>query len=273
VLSGEVSSQFLSALLMVAPMVGGGVEIKVGGELVSKPYVDITLSVMRAFGLPKSCIRRDGYRCFTIKPGSYSAARYDCPPDATAASYFWGAAAVTGSTCVIDGLTRQDIQGDVQFVDALARMGCQVLEFPKGLGVRGLSPRAISADMSAMPDCAQTLAVVCAFAEGTSRLTGLSTLRVKETDRIAALSTELRKLGVVTRFGPDWLEVDGRGDIDVAPAKRAPTIKTYEDHRMAMSFAIAGLRTPLHIGQPEVVSKSFPGFWEYWKQITSPASG
>lgn len=305
VLSGEVSSQFLSALLLVAPMVGGGVEIEVRGELVSKPYVDITLSVMRAFGLPDSCIKRDGYRKFVVKPGTYGCERYECPPDATAASYFWGAAAVTGGTCVIDGLTRQDVQGDVHFVDALERMGCQVLEFPNGLGVRGLSPqgtvpavrtgrerrvqspkagtvplRAIEADVSAMPDCAQTLAVVCAFAQGTSRLTGLSTLRVKETDRIAALQAELKKLGVGTRAGQDWLEIDGLGSRAQSPerkrrvrSQKAPTIQTYEDHRMAMSFAIAGLITPLRIEHPEVVSKSFPGFWEYWGKLTSPASG
>jgi 3-phosphoshikimate 1-carboxyvinyltransferase len=305
-LSGEVSSQFLSALLLVAPMVGKGVTIEVRGELVSKPYVDITLNVMRAFGLPKSCIKRVGYRKFIVKPGSYGCERYECPPDATAASYFWGAAAVTGSTCVIDGLTRQDIQGDVRFVDALERMGCQVLEFPNGLGVRGPVARGDRRERTretrsgsregpvsgpalltgegdratlcssgtvpcdAMPDCAQTLAVVCAFAQGTSRLTGLSTLRVKETDRIAALCAELAKLGVTTRSGPDWLEIDGRGAACCAPTKRAPTIKTYEDHRMAMSFAIAGLIVPLRIEHPEVVSKSFPGFWDYWKKLSEP---
>lgn len=281
-LSGEVSSQFLSALLLVAPMVGGGVEIEVRGELVSKPYVDITLSVMRAFGLPDSCIKRDGYRKFVVKPGTYGCERYECPPDATAASYFWGAAAVTGGTCVIDGLTRQDVQGDVHFVDALERMGCQVLEFPNGLGVRGQSPlrSAGTVPCDAMPDCAQTLAVVCAFAQGTSRLTGLSTLRVKETDRIAALQAELKKLGVGTRAGQDWLEIDGLGSRAQSPerkrrvrSQKAPTIQTYEDHRMAMSFAIAGLVTPLRIAHPEVVSKSFPGFWEYWGKLTSPASG
>ncbi len=289
VLSGEVSSQFLSAVLMVAPMVGKSVTIEVRGELVSKPYVDITLNVMRSFGLPDSCIKRMGYRRFVVKPGSYGCERYECPPDATAASYFWGAAAVSGSMCVIDGLTRQvegsggareselrewafPLQGDVRFVDVLERMGCQVLEFPNGLGVKGHARAAIKADMSAMPDCAQTLAVVCAFAQGTSRLTGLSTLRVKETDRIAALCVELAKLGVVTRSGDDWLEVDGRGDKYFATTKRAPTIKTYEDHRMAMSFAIAGLITPLKIEHPEVVTKSFPGFWEYWDKITSRRS-
>ncbi len=308
VLSGETSSQFLSALLLVAPMVRGGVTIEVRGELVSKPYVDITMSVMRAFGLPEKCIKRDGYRKIAISPGSYSCGRYECPPDATAASYFWGAAAVTGSTCVIDGLTRQDVQGDVRFVDALERMGCEVLEFPNGLGVRGprgLSPvraahrvdcppirsaqaapkkgtvhspsklrSAGTVPCDAMPDCAQTLAVVCAFAQGTSRLTGLSTLRVKETDRIAALCAELAMLGVTTRSGLDWLEIDGLGCRAQSPerkrrvrSQRTPIIKTYEDHRMAMSFAIAGLRKPLRIAHPEVVSKSFPRFWEYWKRL------
>ncbi len=320
VLGGEVSSQFLSALLMVAPMVGKGVTIEVRGELVSKPYVDITLSVMRAFGLPEACIKRGGYRKFVIKPGSYGCDRYECPPDATAASYFWGAAAVTGGTCVIDGLTRQvegsggareselrerAFGGDVHFVRVLERMGCQVIEFPNGLGVRGpvargdrrertretrsgsregpvsgrahntgegarATLRAIEADMSAMPDCAQTLAVVCAFAQGTSRLTGLSTLRVKETDRIAALCAELGKLGVVTRSGSDWLEIEGRGqksEVRGQKSKATPVIETYEDHRMAMSFAIAGLMTPLRIEHPDVVSKSFPNFWEYWERL------
>ncbi|KAA0217765.1 3-phosphoshikimate 1-carboxyvinyltransferase [bacterium] len=277
VLSGEVSSQFLSALLLVAPMVGDGVTIEVRGELVSKPYVDITLNVMRAFGMPDGCIEREGYGQFVVKPASYSCQRYECPPDATAASYFWGAAAVTGSTCVIDGLTRQDVQGDVGFVDLLQRMGCEVLELPNGLGVRGAgeghgtSLRSLEADMGAMPDCAQTLAVVCAFADGTSRLTGLSTLRVKETDRIAALQAELKKLNIVTRAGADWLEIDGRGAMWHAPAQRAPTIKTYEDHRMAMSFAIAALRTPLRIAHPEVVSKSFPGFWQHWSGLHAHA--
>jgi 3-phosphoshikimate 1-carboxyvinyltransferase len=196
---------------------------------------------------------------------------YACPPDGTAASYFWGAAAVAGGKCVIDGLTRQDVQGDVKFVELLGQMGCEILEFPNGLGV-GVAPsgrtlQAIEADLSALPDCAQTLAVVCAFAEGTSRLTGLATLRVKETDRIAALQAELKKLGVETRSGPDWLEIDGNGNRSPERERRV-VIETYDDHRMAMSFAIAGLRVPLEIEHPECVSKSFPTFWEYWDRLT-----
>ena len=284
-MKGDVSSQFVSALLMVGPSRGGGIEIEIEGELVSKPYVDITIEVMKAFGFE---VERDGYQWFrALETGNAGRVPYTCPPDGTAASYFWGAAAVAGGKCVIDGLTRQDVQGDVKFVDILERMGCEVLEFPNGLGVkRGqtlfshaktgsdpLSPlRAVQADLSALPDCAQTLAVVCAFAEGTSRLTGLGTLRVKETDRIAALQAELKKLGVETRAGDDWLEIDGRGQTPFSQAKTGsdPLVATYDDHRMAMSFAIAGLRVPLEIENPECVSKSFPTFWDYWARLQSP---
>lgn len=268
-LGGGVSSQFLSALLMVAPTRAGGVVIDVEGELVSKPYVEITLQVMRAFGIPDDAVERGGYGRFSVSPARYRAVRYACPPDGTAASYFWGAAAVARGKCVIDGLTRQDVQGDVKFVEFLERMGCKVLEFPNGLGVDATKVgelKAVDADLSALPDCAQTLAIVCAFANGTSRLTGLGTLRVKETDRIAALQAELKKLGVDTRAGEDWLEVDGpcrfAGDASIAP-----TISTYDDHRMAMSFAIAGLRVPVAIEDSECVSKSFPNFWEYWDKL------
>lgn len=287
-LRGDVSSQFLSALLMVGPTRGGGIEIEIEGDLVSKPYADITLQVMTAFGFE---VERDGYRWFRALESRGGAPRdrgrgvhatnYGCPPDGTAASYFWGAAAVAGGKCVIDGLTRLDVQGDVQFVEMLERMGCEVLEFPNGLGVqRGQTPlskrmgsdplpplKAVSADLSALPDCAQTLAVVCAFADGTSRLTGLRTLRVKETDRIAALQNELKKLGVVTRAGDDWLEVDGKGPFADASGSDPVAISTYDDHRMAMSFAIAGLCVPLEIENPECVSKSFPTFWEFWDQL------
>lgn len=264
-LAGNVSSQFLSAVLMVAPTRAGGVEIEIEGEMVSKPYVEITLQVMRAFGFPDSAVERDGYVRLNIHEAPYRPTHYSCPPDGTAASYFWGAAAVTRSKCVIDGLTRRDVQGDTQFVESLERMGCEVLEFPNGLGVDATNAaelNAVQADFSELPDCAQTLAIVCAFANGTSRLTGLGTLRVKETDRIAAIQAELKKLSVDTRAGDDWLEVDGPvGFNDGA------TIQTYDDHRMAMSLAIAGLKVPVEIEDPECVSKSFPTFWDYWSKL------
>ena len=264
-LPGNVSSQFLSALLMVAPTRAGGIEIEIEGDLVSKPYVEITLEVMRAFGIPDDAIEREGYTRFKIAETQYRAADYNCPPDGTAASYFWGAAAVARGRCVIDGLKREDVQGDTRFVEYLERMGCEVLEFPNGLGVDASGVEelsAIEADLAALPDCAQTLAVVCAFAKGTSQLTGLGTLRVKETDRIAALQTELEKLGVTTRAGDDWLEIDG-GSKFASDA----LIHTYDDHRMAMSFAIAGLRVPIEIEDPDCISKSFPNFWEYWAKL------
>ncbi|MEE9312955.1 MAG: 3-phosphoshikimate 1-carboxyvinyltransferase, partial [Planctomycetota bacterium] len=268
-IAGDVSSQFLSALMMVAPSRGGGIVINVEGELVSKPYADITLQVMRDMGLPTECIKRDGYACFEIAEGEYGTPEYSVPPDGTAASYFWGAAAVASSKCVIDNLTRQDVQGDVAFVDALEKMGCKVLEFPNGLGIdASMVPvlKSIEWDMAAMPDCAQTLAVVCAFAVGTSRLTGLGTLRVKETDRIAALQAELAKLGVKTKAGDDWLEIVGKPDLKLdSPV----SIATYEDHRIAMSFALAGLRVPIEIEELDVVGKSFPHFWDVWNELGS----
>ena len=145
-------------------------------------------------------------------------------------------------------------------------LGGQTLFSQAKTGSDPLPPlRAAAADLSALPDCAQTLAVVCAFAEGTSRLTGLGSLRVKETDRIAALQAELKKLGVETRAGEDWLEIDG--PLAYASRSKPLCIATYDDHRMAMSFAIAGLHVPLEIENPECVSKSFPTFWEYWDKL------
>ena len=254
---------------MVAPTRVGGLEIEIAGDLVSKPYVEITLQVLRAFGVPESALERAGYARFKILEAPYRPTHYTCPPDGTAASYFWGAAAVARGKCVIDGLTRQDVQGDVEFVEFLERMGCEVLEFPNGLGVDATKVgelKPVTVDLSALPDCAQTLAVVCAFAKGTSRLTGLGTLRVKETDRIAALQAELKKLGVETRAGEDWLEVDGTGNRSPERERRV-VIQTYDDHRMAMSFAIAGLEVPAEIEDAECVSKSFPNFWEYWDRL------
>ncbi|MHC4840222.1 MAG: 3-phosphoshikimate 1-carboxyvinyltransferase [Planctomycetota bacterium] len=266
-IAGDVSSQFLSALMMVAPTRGGGVTIDVDGELVSKPYADITLQVMRDMGLSDDYVKRDGHTRFIIGEGEYGAPEYSVPPDGTAASYFWGAAAITGSKCVINNLTRQDVQGDVAFVGLLEQMGCKVLEFQDGLGIDATGAGALSAhdaDLSALPDCAQTLAVVCAFAKGTSRLSGLGTLRVKETDRIAALQEELGKLGVQTQAGDDWLEIEGNPELKLADPVN---IATYDDHRMAMSFALAGLRVPVNIEEPDVVSKSFPTFWDVWSEV------
>ncbi|MBX3473634.1 MAG: 3-phosphoshikimate 1-carboxyvinyltransferase [Planctomycetes bacterium] len=267
VLPGGVSSQFLSALLMVAPALAQPTTIRIAGELVSKPYVEITLEVMQAFGIPQACIQRDGYRSFRITPHPYApVGEYRCPPDGTAASYFWGAAAITGSVCVIDGLALNSPQGDVRFVLALEQMGCQVLQPGGGLGVSGpasLGP--VRVDLSDLPDCAQTLAVVAAFAEGTSRLEGLSTLRRKETDRVAALQAELSKFLVATEVEGDSLIVHG--------GARPPTepIATYEDHRMAMSFALAGLKLRgVRVEHPDVVSKSFPTFWEYLARLLPP---
>ncbi len=266
-LAGGVSSQFLSALLMVAPSLAQPTTVAIEGELVSKPYVEITLEVLHAFGLPTACVERQGYSSFRVTPhGLLAPAEYRCPPDGTAASYFWGAAALTASCCVIDGLSLQSPQGDVKFVRILQSMGCRVLSPGGGLGISGPPGglHATRADVGDLPDCAQTLAVVAAFARGTTRLDGISTLRRKETDRVAALATQLSKLGAkVNALGEDSMEI--------TPGKVKPgscTIETYDDHRMAMSFALAGLKVAgVQIADPGVVSKSFPNFWEFWGRL------
>ena len=259
-LRGDVSSQFLSALLQVVPYAARDVQIEIVGDLVSKPYVDITQSVMRAFGVD---FENDGYRRLGVRAGQrYHGCDYAIEADASNASYFLAAAAVTGGTVTLENLGTDSIQGDARFVDVLEQMGCQVTRGPK-IALSGPDKlRALDVDMEAIPDTAQTLAVVCAFADGPSRLTGLASLRVKETDRLQAITKELTKLGVSVEEGRDSWRI-------VPPANRelnGATIDTYQDHRMAMSFAIAGLRIPgLIINDPGCVAKTFPDFWERWE--------
>lgn len=265
-IDGSASSQFLSALLLVAPGLPEPTEIVVEGDLVSRPYVEATLSVMHAFGLPEHAVSRDGCARFAVRPAPYIFRAWRSPPDATGAGYFWAAAAVCRGRVVIDGLTAGSPQSDVRLVEILSRMGCRALAFSDGLGIDAagvaeLQP--VEADLSDLPDSAQTLAVVCAFAHGRSRLTGLSTLRHKETDRLAALHAELAKLGVASRFGDDWLEIDGAPE-----GLHGGRIAAYNDHRMAMSFAVAGLGLPgVEIENPACVSKSFPDFWQRLERL------
>lgn len=265
-LPGGVSSQFLSALLMVAPCLPQPSAIRIEGELVSRSYVDITLEVMRAFGLPPKSVSHEGYRTFYVQPSRYvSPPTFACPPDAGGAGYFWAAAAISGGCSVVDGLSLESPQGDVQLARMLARMGCELVELPGALGIRGTSKlNAIEAELSDLPDCALTLAVVAAFARGTSLLRGLGTLRHKESDRLSAVCAALAKLGVEAGIeADDSLRVNGTG----GTMRPGGSINTYRDHRMAMSFALAGLRTPLQIEDPGVVSKSFPAFWQYFDRL------
>jgi 3-phosphoshikimate 1-carboxyvinyltransferase len=259
-LRGDVSSQFLSALLQITPYAQQDVEISIVGDLISKPYVDITQSVMAAFGTE---FANDNYTHLTVRAGQrYQAQDYAIEADASNASYFLAAAAVTGGTVTLANLGSHSIQGDARFVDVLERMGCRI-ERGSMLSVAGpLRLRAVEANMEAIPDTAQTLAVLCAFADGPSRITGLASLRVKETDRVLAITQELRKLGVGVEEGPDFWVIH-------PPAGGKYTgagIDTYEDHRMAMAFAVAGLRIPgIVIHDPGCVAKTFPDFWQRWE--------
>ena len=259
-LRGDVSSQFLTALLQVAPYAHTDVEIEIIGDLISKPYIDITQAVMASFGVG---MENDGYRFLRIRAGQrYGGREYAVEADASNASYFLGAAAVSSGTVTLENLGASSIQGDIKFVDMLERMGCTVTHGVGTLTLTGPTRlHAIEADMAAIPDTAQTLAIVAGFADGPSHLTNLASLRVKETDRVRAVAHELPKLGVRVEEGPDdWIIHPPAGD-RYTPA----TIDTYDDHRMAMSFAIAGLRVPgVVINDPGCVAKTFPDFWMRW---------
>jgi len=256
---GTRSSQFFSAILMAAPHAQTDVTIEVVGELVSKPYVGITLRVMRDFGVN---VEDHDYRSFHVPGGQrYQARDFTIEPDASNASYFWAAAAIGGGPVRVTGLTSSSRQGDVGFVQVLERMGCTVREDDQGIEVSGGQLRGGEFDLRDMPDTAQTLAVVALFAEGPTTIRGIGNLRIKETDRIHALARELSKLGADVEEGDDYLVV--------SPAPlTAAAIDTYDDHRMAMSFALAGARVPgLVVLDPDCVAKTYPGYFEDVRRI------
>ena len=269
---GDVSSQYLSALLMALPMTGARTEIEVEGELISKPYVEITLNLMRRFGVK---VERDGWKTFTIPAGRYaSPGEMRVEGDASSASYFLAAGAISGLSgggpVRVEGVGRASIQGDVRFTEVLERMGASIsmgenwIECAAGPGARArgrLEP--IDADLNHIPDAAMTAAVAALFAGGTSTLRNIASWRVKETDRIAAMATELRKLGATVDEGADSLSV-------TPPAALRPaTIDTYDDHRMAMSFSLAALGgIKVRINDPGCVGKTFPGYFDALASIS-----
>jgi 3-phosphoshikimate 1-carboxyvinyltransferase len=251
---GGVSSQYFSALLMVGPCTKRGITLEVDGDLVSKPYIDVTMQAMQAFG---AGARREGYARFVAPPGAYRATEYDVEPDASGASYFFAAAAVTRGRVVVPGLGSRSLQGDLDFVRLLERMGCRVRQTETETEVEGTGElRGIEADMSNLSDTAQTLAAVAPFASGPTRVTGIGFIRRKETNRIAAVVTELNRLGIRAEEHADGFVVH--------PGTPKPArIETYDDHRMAMSFAVIGLGAPgIEIADPGCVSKTFPEFFE-----------
>ena len=249
---GDVSSQFLSGLLMAAPYADEPVRLEVVGELVSKPYVEMTLAVMRDFGVE---VVGGDLRAFDIPRRSYVGREYTIEPDASAASYFFAAAAITGGSLTVEGLSRASLQGDVAFVDVLEQMGCRVDASAESITVTGGALRGIDVDMNAISDTVQTLAAVALYAEGPTTVHGVGHIRHKETDRLHALAVELRKLGAVVDERPDGLRIEPR---EVRPA----AIDTYDDHRMAMSLSLVGLRAPgVVIREPGCTSKTYPQYF------------
>jgi 3-phosphoshikimate 1-carboxyvinyltransferase len=253
---GDVSSQFLSGLLMAAPCALRDVELLVVGVLVSQPYIHMTLAVMRAFGVEIEAA--DDLSRFLIHGARrYEARAYDIEPDASAASYFFGAAAIAGGQATVEGLSRNSLQGDVAFADVLAQMGCRV-EYDDARNrttVTSGELRGIDVNMNAISDTVQTLGAVALFAEGPTTIAGVGHIRHKETDRIGALATELRKLGATVEEFSDGLRI-------TPGALNGAAIDTYDDHRMAMSLALAGLRIPgVRINDPGCTAKTYPGFF------------
>jgi len=258
---GDISSQFLSGLLMASPLAQNNVELLVEGELVSQPYVTMTIGVMREFGVEA---HYSGLSRFLIAGQQrYRGCEYAIEPDASAASYFWGLAAVTGGEVTVEGLGQHALQGDVAFVQCLEQIGCRVSYNGRGTTVTASAAplRGIDVDMNAISDTAQTLAVVALFADGPTTIRGVAHIRHKETDRIGDLARELRKLGAKVDEFPDGLR------ITPAPLHGA-TIETYNDHRMAMSFALAGLKVPgVTIQNPGCTAKTYPNFFEDLSQL------
>ena len=260
---GDISSQYLSGLMMAAPYAQQPVHIVLDGPLVSKPYVAMTQSVMKSFGVSLEQTEKD---LKIPAPQKYKGQHYAIEPDASAASYFCATAAITGGDVTVKGLQRSALQGDVRFCDCLAQMGCDVEYNESSIRVRGGSLTGIDVDMNAISDTVQTLTAVALFAKGTTRIRGVEHNRHKETDRIGDLATELRKFGAkVTEF-EDGLE------IQPAPLRGA-TIDTYDDHRMAMSLALVGLQVDdVVIRDPGCTHKTYPGFFDDLQELCQAAS-
>lgn len=260
---GDVSSQFLTALLMALPLSGEDARIEVVGELISKPYIEITLNLMRRFGLH---VEKRGWGEFHLP----SRQRYRSPGaihvegDASSASYFLAAGAIGGGPVRVEGVGRDSIQGDVKFAETLAQMGALIalgedwIEATGPLAAKGGKLKAIDADLNHIPDAAMTIAVLALFADGTTTIRNVASWRVKETDRLAAMATELRKVGAMVEEGADYLRI-------TPPAVLTPdaVIDTYDDHRMAMCFSLVGVGgTPIRINDPKCVGKTFPEYFD-----------
>ncbi|EAR6711969.1 3-phosphoshikimate 1-carboxyvinyltransferase [Salmonella enterica] len=262
---GSVSSQFLTALLMTAPMAPEDTIIRVKGELVSKPYIDITLNLMKTFGVE---IANHHYQQFVVKGGQqyHSPGRYLVEGDASSASYFLAAGAIKGGTVKVTGIGRKSMQGDIRFADVLEKMGATITWGDDFIACTRGELHAIDMDMNHIPDAAMTIATTALFAKGTTTLRNIYNWRVKETDRLFAMATELRKVGAEVEEGHDYIRI-------TPPAKlQHADIGTYNDHRMAMCFSLVALSdTPVTILDPKCTAKTFPDYFEQLARMSTPA--
>ncbi|EAO9594433.1 3-phosphoshikimate 1-carboxyvinyltransferase [Salmonella enterica] len=262
---GSVSSQFLTALLMTAPLAPEDTTIRVKGELVSKPYIDITLNLMKTFGVE---ITNHHYQQFVVKGGQqyHSPGRYLVEGDASSASYFLAAGAIKGGTVKVTGIGRKSMQGDIRFADVLEKMGATITWGDDFIACTRGELHAIDMDMNHIPDAAMTIATTALFAKGTTTLRNIYNWRVKETDRLFAMATELRKVGAEVEEGHDYIRI-------TPPAKlHHADIGTYNDHRMAMCFSLVALSdTPVTILDPKCTAKTFPDYFEQLARMSTPA--
>jgi 3-phosphoshikimate 1-carboxyvinyltransferase len=266
---GDVSSQFLTGLLMALPLTGVETRIEVVGELISKPYIEITLALMARFGVQ---VVRDGWQRFTVPAASVyrSPGVVHVEGDASSASYFLALGAIAGGPVRVEGVGRDSIQGDVRFVEALEKMGARIAMGPNWIEASAPEDgvlRGIELDANHIPDAAMTLATTALFAQGATTLTQIGSWRVKETDRIAAMATELRKLGAVVEEGADFIRVRPPTDGLQTPVAG---IDTYDDHRMAMCFSLASRATTVRINEPRCVGKTFPAYFACFAAVTRP---
>ncbi|EII3813548.1 3-phosphoshikimate 1-carboxyvinyltransferase [Salmonella enterica] len=262
---GSVSSQFLTALLMTAPLAPEDTIIRVKGELVSKPYIDITLNLMKTFGVE---IANHHYQQFVVKGSQqyHSPGRYLVEGDASSASYFLAAGAIKGGTVKVTGIGRKSMQGDIRFADVLEKMGATITWGDDFIACTRGELHAIDMDMNHIPDAAMTIATTALFAKGTTTLRNIYNWRVKETDRLFAMATELRKVGAEVEEGHDYIRI-------TPPAKlQHADIGTYNDHRMAMCFSLVALSdTPVTILDPKCTAKTFPDYFEQLARMSTPA--
>jgi 3-phosphoshikimate 1-carboxyvinyltransferase len=260
-IAGDLSSQFLTALLMVAPLTKDSVNIKIKGELVSKPYIDITIALMKQFGVE---VINHQYQRFEIKAGQQyvSPGKVLVEGDASSASYFLAAGAIQGGEVKVTGVGRLSIQGDVKFADALAKMGAEIEWGDDYIIARKSVLSAIEMDMNHIPDAAMTIATAALFAKGTTKLTNIYNWRIKETDRLAAMATELRKVGAIVEEGHDYITITPPAKLNTAD------IDTYNDHRMAMCFSMMAFADcGITINDPDCTSKTFPDYFAQFSRL------